>query len=329
MSKLPLTVAISDYDHVRDFANGVVTADGIEANFLTLSIEEIFFRFSRYREWDVSEMSMAKYCSLRSQGDDTLSAIPVFPSRMFRHSSIFVLADGPVKKPEDLRGRKVGVPEWAQTAAVYTRGLIVHYWGIPLAEIDWVQAGVADRGRAEKVKLKLPEGVTVTPLPERTLDELLLAGEVAAVMTAHPLPSFESGDPRVVRLFPDYPKVEEAHYRKTGIFPIMHLLAVKNAVLEANPWVATNLLKAFDEAKRRSLARTFEMTASRFPIPWGVDYAERMKAIFGGDYFPYGIDANRVTLAAFLKFAHEQGVCHRLLQPEDLFPETVRSAFKV
>src|SRR5258708_6743255 len=184
--RLMLTIAISDYDHVRDFATGVVRADGIDARFLTLTIEEIFFRFTKFREWDVSEMSMGKYVALRSQDDASLTAIPVFPSRVFRHSSIYVRRDGAVRVPADLKGRRVGLPEWAQTAAVYSRGALMHQYGLTLQDIDWYQAGVNQPGRAEKVKLNLPAGTRLTARPDTTLDAMLLAGELDAVLTAHP-----------------------------------------------------------------------------------------------------------------------------------------------
>jgi 4,5-dihydroxyphthalate decarboxylase len=329
VSKLPLTIAISDYDHVRDFVAGKVAAEGIDANFLQLSIEEIFFRFAKFREWDVSEMSFGKYVSLRSQGDESLSAIPVFPSRVFRHASIFVRADGQVRAPGDLVGRKVGLPEWAQTAAIYTRGLLTHEYGVALKDIDWYQAGVAQPGRTEKVKLSLPEGVHCTPAPDKSLNDMLLSGELDAIMTAHPPPAFKNRDPRVTRLFADYHDVERAYWGKTGIFPIMHVIAIRADVLTAHPWIAANLFEAFERAKERSVARALEITASRFPIPWLAAHAEAAARDFGADFWPYGIEPNRPTLEQFLRFAHEQGVCHRRLAVEELFPETVHSFFKV
>jgi 4,5-dihydroxyphthalate decarboxylase len=274
-------------------------------------------------------MAMGKYVSLRSQGDTSLTAIPVFPSRMFRHSSIYVRSDGPVKAPADLKGRRVGVPEWAQTAAIYTRGLLVHQYGLVLADIAWVQAGVNEPGRTEKVALKLPAGVTIERSAEKSLNGMLLAGELDAVMTAHAPAAFQAGDPRVKRLFADFMPVELAYWRETGIFPIMHCIAIQTRVLEAHPWIAMNLLTAFEAAKRRSVARAFEATASRFPIPWSHERASLAAPLFGNEYWPYGIEPNRVTLEAFLTYAHEQGVCHRLLAPEELFPPAVASAFKV
>jgi len=327
--RLALSLAISEYDHVRDLTSGEVRPQGIALNALRFAVEEIFHRFTRYREWEVSEMSMGKYTSLVSQGDRSIAAIPVFPSRVFRHSSIYVRRDGKVRVPQDLRGRKVGLPEWAQTAAIYTRGMLVEEYGIALDAIDWVQAGVDEPGRQEKVALKLPRGVRLTPRPDSSLDRMLLAGEIDAVMSAHALRSFEARHPDIVRLFPDYRPVEEAYFRKTGIYPIMHVIALRAEVLERFPWVATNLLEAFEAAKLRSLARAREITASRFPVPWIADIADRAVALFAGDPMPYGIEANRTTLAAFLRFGHEQGTCHTLLKPEDLFPAEVQTTFKV
>jgi len=200
---LPLTMAMSGYDHVRDLTTGATQVEGVELTTLTLPVEEIFYRFLRYREWHVSELSFAKYIALRAAGDDSIRAIPVFPSRVCRHSSIFVRPDGP-REPAQLAGARIGVPEWAQTAAVYTRSLLVHEWGIPLRDVHWVQAGVNEPGRHEKVALNLPEGVALSQEPDRSLDEMLQAGDLDAVFSAHPpgeLRARRSGDrPAVPRL---------------------------------------------------------------------------------------------------------------------------------
>jgi len=329
MPKIHLTVAISDYDHVRDFTHGDVQAEGIDITYLNLVHEEIFYRFINFREWDVSEISFAKYVSLISQGDDSIMAIPVFPSRIFRLSSIYVRDGGPIRRPEDLAGCRIGLPEWAQTAAVYTRGYLMHQAGVGLQEIDWYQAGVDEGGRTEKVALKLPPGVRLTPVPDLSLTQLLLAGEVDAVITARPPGHFLAGKPGIVRLLPDYRDAEETFFRNTGIFPIMHTIAVKTRVLKSHPWAAMNLLKAFETAKERSIERALDVAAPRFPIPWCYHYAAQAKEIFGENYWPYGVEANRNTLEAFLGYAYEQGVCHRRLQPEDLFPPEVQSRFTV
>ena len=329
MANLALSIAVSDYDHVRDFATGRVRAEGIEANVLTLSIEEIFSRFVRYREWHVSEISAAKYVALRSRGDDSLSAIPVFPSRAFRHSCIYVRGDSKIAAPEDLRGARVGYPEWAQTAGIYARALLTHEYGVPLPTIEWFQAGVAEPGRREKVALDLPEGVRVTSVADKSLDEMLLAGDLDAVITAHPLPSFMAGDGQVVRLFADYQSVEREYWQRTRIFPIMHFVVIRQDVLRDYPWVAVNLQQAFEEAKRRSIARMLDPQASRFPMAWTTHCAETAVQTFGADPFPYGVEPNRATLENFLRCAEEQGVCDRPLAVDDLFERTVLDRVRV
>ena len=329
MGKLQLTFAASEYDHFRDLTGGVVQAEGIELNYLWLSIEETFYRFTKFREWDVSEMSMGKYVALKSQDGDDLTALPVFPSRVFRQSSLYVRHDSPLKDASELRGKRVGIPEWAQTAAIYTRGWLTHQIGIPLQEIDWIQAGVNQPGRVEKVKLNLPNGVRYTNVPDRSLTEMLLAGDLDAVASAHAPTPFEEGRPEVVQLYPNYREIEEAYYRETGIFPIMHVIALRGDVFKANRWIAMNLFKAFEAAKNNSLDRATQFTATRFPFAWCYEAARRASTIFGDDFFPYGIEPNRTTLEAFLQYAFEQGVCQRKVTVEEMFAEEVQSAFKV
>jgi len=329
MRKLPLTVAFSDYDHVRDLASGRIEPEGIELTWLTLSIEEIFYRFTVYRDWDVSEMSMGKYVAMLASGDTSLTAIPVFPSRIFRHSSLFIRRDGTVRAPADLKGKRVGLPEWAQTAAIYSRGFLIHQFGLKLQDIEWVQAGVNQPGRRDKVPQQLPAGTRYRTEPEKTLDGMLLSGEVDAILSAHPPHSFETGDPRVCRMFENFVEIETQYYRDTGIFPIMHVVALRRPVIEATPWVAMNLFTAFAAAKRNSVARALESTAPRFPIPWVFETTRRAQELFGEDHWPYGVAANRTTLEAFLDYAHEQGVCQRRLALDELFPASVASSFRV
>lgn len=321
-------MALSGYEHTRDVATGAVGVEGAELTTLTLPVEEIFYRFLHYREWHVSELSLAKYVSLRAAGDDSIQAIPVFPSRLCRHSSIFVRTDGP-RAPAELAGARVGVPEWAQTAAVYTRSLLVHEWDIPLRDVQWVQAGVNQPGRQEKVRLHLPEGVALHPEPARSLDGMLRDGELDAVLSAHPPASFERGESWITRLFPDYEPVEREYVARTGIFPIMHVVVIRSDVLERNPWVARNLLTAFTAAKDASLARLGEMTASRMPLPWMPGRLAEARALLGPDPWPYGVEPNRVTLEAFARYAHEQGVAARCLEPEDLFAPQVLGQYRV
>lgn len=323
MSKLIVTFAASDYEHTRDLTRGDIQAEGIDLRYLNLQIEETFFRFIKFREWDVSEMSFGKYIALKSQDDDTITGIPVFPSRVFRQSSLFVLPGSDIKDASDLRSKRIGIPEWAQTASIYTRGWLVHQIGIPLQEIEWVQGGVNGAGRKEKVKLNIPEGVSYTPRQDKSLTDMLFDGEIDCIMSAHPPAPVEEGKDTIVHLYPNYREVEEQYYRDTGIFPIMHVIAMRGDFFRENRWVATNLYKAFEEAKNRALFRATEMTATRMPFAWCYEAAQKAKDLFGDDFFPYGIEKNRTTLEAFLQYGFEQGVCQRKLEVEELFPEEV------
>ena len=326
METVALTLAIGDYEHTRDLALGAVRVQGATLNVLTLAPEEAFFRFTHYREWEVSEMALGKYVSLRSQDDPGIAAIPVFPSRVFRHSMIYVREGAGLARPEQLKGKRIGIPEWAQTAGIYARGYIAHQAGVPLDSVDWVQAGVNEAGRGEKVKLNLPRGVRLKPEPGRSLNDMLLAGELDAVLSARPPKDLGKG---IRRLFSDYEATEEAYFKQTGIFPIMHVIAIRTDVLARHPWLAMNLYKAFDEAKRRSIERLSDITASHAPLAWLAPYAQRMKALFGEDFWPYGLEKNRKTLQAFVDFAFEQGVCHRRLALEELFATQVLTSFRV
>lgn len=323
MRKLQLSLALGDYDHVRDLLHGEVTVDGVDLIVAKRApVEEIFHRFTRFREWDVSEMSLGKYVALASQADCDLVAIPVFPSRAFRHSSMYVRSDSGLHAPTELAGRRVGIPEWAQTASIYTRGLLVHEYGVPLASVQWVQAGVNEPGRKEKVALRLPADVRYRAEPGRSLSELLQAGELDAVFSARAPRAFLEGDGAVRRLLAD-PRAEElAYWRRTGIFPIMHVVALRREIVRAHPWVAMNLVQAFEEAKRRSLRRLADVTVSSLPLPWAAAQAELSREILGEDFWPYGVEPNRATLQAFLGFAWEQGLMQRRMTPEELFVES-------
>jgi 4,5-dihydroxyphthalate decarboxylase len=332
MNPLSLTMALGPYDHTRDLTDGSVPVEGIALRTLNLQIEEIFYRFTMYREWDISEMSTGKYVALCSQNDTSIRALPVFISRAFRHSMFYVKTGSAIKRPEDLLGKRVGVPEWAQSAGLYGRGYLSDYLGMDLKRIEWVQAGVNDPGRKEKVRLKLPEGLRYSAMPDKSLNDMLLAGELDAVMSARPPKGLGKG---IERLMPDYQTLEEQYFKDTKIYPIMHALVVKGAVLDEHPWVAMNLYKAFCQAKDQSIERLSDVTASHAPVAWMAEYTNRMRALFGEDFFPYGIgqDAggriNHATLDAYCKFGFDQGVCERRLDVEELFPKNVLGSFKV
>jgi 4,5-dihydroxyphthalate decarboxylase len=313
---LPLTLALGKYDHVRE-----LRPDGVDLTLLEIPIEEMHFRFTRFREWDASEMSFGKAVSILAGERPDIVAIPVFTSRVFRHSAIYVAEKSGIKTPKDLEGRKVGIPEWAQTAGIYVRGMLAHEYGVDLSAIQWLQAGVREPGRVEKVELRLPGKTKITPVPDRSLTQMLAAGELDAAITARPVPGR--------RLFGDFEELERRYFEKTRIFPIMHLVVLKREVYERNRWVAMNLFKAFDEVKRASLERLGEVTSSHVPLPWMSEHVARWKALAGEDYWPYRIDPNRATLEAFAQYAFEQGVCRRKLAVEELFAPETRESYKI
>ena len=329
MTKLALSIAVSPYDHVTDLLSGRVPVEGVDLNPLDLPLHDIFYRFIHFKDFDIGEMSFAKYVSMRSAGDDRLIALPVFPSRVVRHSSIYVRADRAIKVPKDLEGKRVGVPEWAQTASVYSRGMLQHEYGVDLASIRWVQAGEDQPGRKEKVELKLPKGLEIERVPDKSLSEMIGSGELDAVLVAQPPRVFLESHPQVVRMFENYIDVERRYIEKTAIIPIMHTIAVRKEVLDRHPWVATNLLRAFTEAKNRSVERMLYGGVTHVPILWCYEHARETARLFGGEAYPYGVEKNRHTLETFLRYAFEQGVCHRLMKPEDLFPDQVLSSYRV
>jgi len=313
---LPLTLAINAYDHARGLA-----PQGIDLAVLELPIEEIFFRFTKFREWHASEMSFGKTVSLMAQPVPDIMPIPVFPSRVFRHSAIYLPEKSDIQRPKDLEGRKVGIPEWAQTAGIYVRGLLQHEYGVDLARIQWYQAGVQQPGRIEKVKLHLPEGLRITPVPDKSLAGMLANGELDAVISAR--------DPGGQRLFQNYQGLEEAYFRKTGIYPIMHVVVLRRDAYERDRWIAMNLFKAFEAAKRESMQRLVEIGLSHVPMPWVAEHARRWRETAGQDFWPYGIEPNRPTLEAFVQYAHEQGVTPRRLRVEELFAPETRESYKI
>jgi len=328
-AKLHLTLATTDYDHVRDLTSGVVRAEGIVLTSLVLPIEEIFFRFVKNREWDVSEMSFGKFIGFASQGNSSFVGIPVFPSRVFRHSAFYVRADRGIASPKDLEGKTVGIPEWAQTAGIYARGFLAETAGVDLTKIKWVQAGVNEAGREEKVEFKLPRGIQYQQRRDSSINAMLLSGEIDAAITARVPDAFIKGGDKIVRLYPDYRVAEMKYHEATGIFPIMHIIAIRRALFERYPWVAMNLYKAFDEAKVRSQNRINDLTASLIPVPWSALVATEWGKGFGDDPFPYGLEANRKTLDAFCRFAHAQGITATKLTPDDLFPKELRASARV
>lgn len=329
MADIPLTLSIFDYDHTRDLATGRVKPEGIDLTVINHEVEETFHRFLFGFEFEVSEISMGMSTSRLAKGDAGFVLLPVFPSRAFRLSAFYVPADGKVKKPSDLKGKRVGVPEWGQTAGVYARGWLAHQAGVDLRDIDWVQSGIDDPGRQEAAALDLPEGIRLEVATDRSLAQMMLDGDLDAAIGARPPMEFKRGDPRITRLIPDYRKAEEEYFKETGIFPIMHAVALRKDVFEKHPWTAMNLFTAFDRAKERSFERIRNVTAAQIAVPWLYhDALEVNRLVFGDKFWPYGIEPSRITLEAFLQYGYEQGTLRRRLTPEELFPENVQHFFK-
>jgi len=327
MSKLRVTLACWDYDRTRALADGRVTPEGVELNFLPLHVEETFFRMLRNAEFDAAEMSLSSYCVSLLRPEPAFVAIPVFPSRVFRHGSIFVSARSGIREPRELVGRRVGVPEYQMTAPVWIRGILSDDYGVRAESVEHFTGGEEEPGREEKLKLDLPPQIRVRSIgPEKTLARMIAEGEIDALFTARPPSTFESRPKDVLRLFPNYVETEREYYRRTKIFPIMHTVVIRRAVYQANRWVAQSLFKAFMEAQRRLYRELAEAHAYRAMLPWLPAHIAEVRRELGDDWWPYGFAANRHVLDTFLRYHHEQGLSPRRLAPETLFaPETLES----
>ena len=315
---LRLTVAVGPYDHTRDIATGAVRNDRLDLRLVEAPPETTFRRLEHDDAFDVAEFSLAKYVAWRHAGRRDRVAVPVFPSRALRQSSVYVRAASALSDASSLAGARVGVPEWVQTAGVWVRGWLSEQVGVPLASVRWYQGGVDARGRRETIAFTPPVGVTVTRIEDRPLDEMLLAGQLDAVISARPPASFRSGRSRP--LVADWRDVEARYVAETGVFPIMHILVVRQCLADAHPWLPAALLELFDEARRRSVARMADHTASHAPVPWLAHHHDGTRATFGEDPFAYGLTAEaRNTLRVFVTHCRAQGIVTGSLEVGDLF----------
>jgi 4,5-dihydroxyphthalate decarboxylase len=330
MKKLRLTLACWDYDRTRALSDGSIRADGIDLVYLTQPVEETFFRMLRFREFDCSEMSLSSYVASLNSQDPPFIAIPAFPSRYFRHSCIFVAAKSGIRKPEDLKGRRVGVPEYQMTAPVWIRGILSDDYGVKVTDVEHLSGGEEEPGRDEKLKLDLPASIRLKPIgPQQTLSRMLAAGELDALVTARAPSTFKSQPDAVKRLFPNYVELEKEYYRRTKIFPIMHTLVIRRDVYAANPWVAQSLYKAFVAAKAKAYELYDQTAALPAMVPWLVPQLEEARREMGEDWWPYGLEPNRRVLETFLRYHHEQGLSKRRVTPEELFARETLQSFKV
>jgi 4,5-dihydroxyphthalate decarboxylase len=330
LSKLQLSLACWDYDRTRALADGSVRAEGIDLIYNNLFVEETFFRMLRNREFDIAEMSLSSYCVSLARPEPAFIAIPVFPSRFFRHSCIFVSAKSGIREPADLAGKRIGVPEYQMTAPVWIRGILQDEYGVNPASCEYWTGGEEEPGRDEKIKLELPAKFKLKAIgPQQTLARMIAAGELDAMHTARSPSTFHSQPDKVKRLFENFVEVEKAYYRKTKIFPIMHTVVIRRDLYQKNRWIAQSLAKAFAQAQRKTYEHLSTSMALTTMLPWQSAHVEEARALLGEDWWPYGLEANRHVLETFLRYHHEQGLSKRRLAPEELFARETLESFRV
>jgi 4,5-dihydroxyphthalate decarboxylase len=327
---LYLTVACGDYDRIKALQDGTVQAEGIRLNYVPLQAEEIFWRMSNFREFDASEMSLSNHITMVSRGNSPFVAIPVFPSRFFRHSCIFINKDSGINGPQDFKGKKIGTPEYSITAAVWIRGFLNDDYGVKAGDIQWCVGGQEEPGRKERVRLTLPPELQVTPISEdKTLNGMLESGEIDGLISARSPSCFVKGSPKVRRLFPNYKEVEMDYYKRTKIFPIMHVLVIRREVYDRHPWIARSLYKAFCQAKDRAIQAMHISNTLACTLPWLFAEMDLLKSLFGPDWWPYGIEPNRHALETLIRYMGEQGLIDKPLRLEEVFAPNTAGKFKI
>ncbi len=330
MGKLHVALACWDYDRTRALQEGRVQVEGVQLTYLPLRVEETFWRMLRYQEFDAAELSMGSYLLSRENGAPRFVAIPVFPSRAFRHSCIYINTDSGINEPKDLIGKRVGVAEYQITMAIWARGILQHEYGVAPEQMKWFTGGEEQPGRVDKVNHDLPPSIDIRPIgPEQTLSSMLESGEIDAMMSAHIPLSFVRRSPKVRRLIPNFREVEREYYRRTKIFPIMHTVAIREDVYQRHPWVAQTLFKAFCEAKRICQASMYEFSALKYMLAWSIAEMEEERELFGEDLWPYGLEANRHVLETLVRYAHEQGLIKKQFDLESLFVANTLEDFKI
>jgi 4,5-dihydroxyphthalate decarboxylase len=321
MSKVQFTLACGDYDRTRPLWDGKISPEGLDLNVLLLPVEEIFLRMSRHQEFDASELSFSTFLITRSQGHPRFVAIPAFPSRKFRHADIYIHRDSGIKKPQDLKGGRIGLPEYQITAAVWVRGILQEFYGVAPSDVQWIT------GHEERLKIELPPSIRVQTLPAgETLFGLLRKKELDAVLTARVPPPFLKGENWIARLFPNFKEMEIDYFQKTRIFPIMHTVVLREEVYERYPWAARSLFKAFCQAKDLSFDYLLNLGAPPVTLPWFFQEMDQTLAIMGRDFWPYGLKANRPIIVKLLQYMQAQGLVPESFNPpvEELFAPNTR-----
>ncbi len=320
MAKLQLSVAIGDYDRMRPLVDGAVQIDAVDPQFMLLEPEEIFFRAIRHSDFDICELSLSSYSVKTAAGTSAYIAVPVFPSRAFRHTAIYIRKDRGIRRPADLKGKRVGVPEYQLTANVWARLLLKQEYGVDPADIAWVRGGYEQTGRIEKAALNLPANVRLEDAPaDKTISGMLADGSLDALIGPRAPSCFAAGDPQIGYLFADPQKAAQEWYRKTRIFPIMHVLGIRRTLAEAHPWLPSAVVKAFEQSKAVALARLNDTSATKVTLPFVEEQLAAARALMGTDFWSYGLAENRHVFQAFLEQHHAEGLSSRLLEPEELF----------
>jgi 4,5-dihydroxyphthalate decarboxylase len=317
---LKLALACWDYDRTRPLMDGRVRPEGIDLDIKVLRPRQAFQRMLDSKEFEVSELSLASYTALKARGDCPFVAVPVALSKIFRHSCIYVRADSGIRTPADLKGKRVGTSQWSSTGLCFMRGFLQHDYGVTAADMHWFMGGLNTFVEPPLIPLNLPKEIKLDFLSGgQTLEGMFAAGELDALLSLYIPQMFAKGDPRIVRLFPNHKEVEQDYYRRTGIFPIMHTVVVREDVHRAHPWVAANIYKAFCDARDIAVDGLWDTDALRVALPFLIDHVEETWRVFGKDYWAYGLEANRPTWAAISRYVHEQGLAPRIVAPDELF----------
>ncbi|TMJ32589.1 MAG: ABC transporter substrate-binding protein [Alphaproteobacteria bacterium] len=320
MPDLKLTFACWDYDRTRPLMDGRVKPEGIELDIKVLRPRETFQRMLDNKEFEASEMSLASYTALRGRGDCAFVAVPAALSKIFRHSCIYVRNGAHIKGPQDLRGKRVGTSQWSATALVFMRGMLEHDYGLKAADMHWFMGGLRAFVEPPLIPLDLPPNIRLDFLSAgQTLEQMFEADELDALFSIYMPQLFVDGSPAIARLFPDYKEVEQAYYRRTHIFPIMHTVVLREDIYRAHPWAARSLYQALRKARDLAVEGLYDTDALRLALPWLLDHVEEARRIIGHDFWAYGLEPNRPTYEAIGRYVHEQGLSPRAVTPDELF----------
>jgi 4,5-dihydroxyphthalate decarboxylase len=330
MSKLKLSMSVGNYDRTQALFDGRVQVEGCEITAVPLEPEEAFHRAFRYGEFDITEISMSSHMMTTARGDNQYVAVPAFLSRVFRQSGVYVRTDRGINRPQDLKGKRIGVPEYQITANVWIRGILEEEFGVKPSDIHWRRGGIEEAGRGERAPISLPDSVDLQQIPDdKTLSGMLEAGELDGYIGARAPSCFLRGAPHVGRLFKDYIQDEKDYFLRTRIFPIMHMVGIRKTLVEQHPWLAVSVYKAFLKAKALAVHELNEICHLAVSLPWMVHHHNEAKALMGDDYWPYGLDANRHVIDKFAQYHHGQGLSVRHVAAEELFARSSLDLSKI